>query len=147
MQGPRSALSDSPDHGDLRRCEGRALTQLGRLERDEGNLPAAVSSAERARKILESLCHDQPEVADHRIDLAGACDELGLTHRRAGRLKEAEASLEVARVILENGTRAARSTSHFGRLGQVYSHLGIVHRTAGRTDLTLALYGGRVRSP
>ena len=60
------------DHGDLSHVEGRALTQLGRLERDEGNLPAAVSSAERARKILESLCHDQPEVADHRIDLA-AC--------------------------------------------------------------------------
>ena len=48
-------------------------------------------------------------------------------------------------MILEKiGRERPESTSRFGRLGQVYSHLGIVHRTAGRTDLTLALSGGRV---
>src|SRR5271157_1878135 len=73
-------LQNRSDAAELRALQGRALIDLVRLQRDEGNLPDALSSDERARKILEPLSRDQPEVADHRIDLAGACDEVGLTH-------------------------------------------------------------------
>jgi len=134
-------LQKRSDAAELRAVQGRALTQLGRLQRDEGNLPDALSSEEGARKILEALNRDQPEVADHRIDLAGACDEVGLTHGRAARFGEAEASFEQAREILEKiGDQRVEGMRHLGRLAQVYNHLGMAQRRAGRPDKALVFY-------
>ncbi|MGO9468982.1 MAG: protein kinase domain-containing protein [Isosphaeraceae bacterium] len=126
---------------ELLALEGRALIDLGRLQREERRLPDALASEERARKILETLSRDQSEVADHRIDLAAACDEAGLTHLHARRFGEADASFEQAREILEKmrdqPVEVARRLAH---LAQVYNHLGIAHNRSGQPAQALAFY-------
>ena len=109
-------LQNRSDAVELRGLQGRALIDLSKLQRDEGNLPDALSSEERARRILEVVSRDQPDVADHQVDLAVAHDEVGLTHFRAGRPEKSSkpASRTPARSSRKSGNSGSKVRHKWG---------------------------------
>jgi len=145
LQDQLSAAGErSPE---LRRSEGTALGEVSKTLLNIGESGAALTAAQRERKIALEILASDPKDANAQFEASASDTNMGDVLREQGRRSEAlvayRDALELCKTLIQEGqdTGPAIGTGQWPQyLSQIYVLIGIVQQKQGQLDDAFAAF-------